>query len=86
MWAIRRSRPPAEIRASRASENIYNEINNFYQHNAVRREVVETRNHGCHSNRRHTAALWQERKAAVRTSSSTTPRAMTFTINYDTII
>jgi len=25
-------------------ENIYNEINNFYQHNAVRKEVVETRN------------------------------------------
>ncbi|MBM4404071.1 MAG: L-aspartate oxidase [Candidatus Cloacimonetes bacterium] len=25
-------------------ENIYNEINNFYQHNAVRPEVVETRN------------------------------------------
>jgi succinate dehydrogenase/fumarate reductase flavoprotein subunit len=25
-------------------ENIYNEVNNFYQHNAVRREVVETRN------------------------------------------
>ena len=25
-------------------EDIYNEVNNFYQHNAVRKEVVETRN------------------------------------------
>ena len=28
----------------RPVENIYNEVNNFYQHNAVRKEVVETRN------------------------------------------
>lgn len=40
---IRRSRRLLKYAISRL-ENIYNEINNFYQHNAVRREVVETRN------------------------------------------
>ncbi|MCB5277437.1 MAG: L-aspartate oxidase [Candidatus Cloacimonadaceae bacterium] len=40
---IRRSRRLLKYALSRL-ENIYNEINNFYQHNAVRREVVETRN------------------------------------------
>lgn len=40
---IRRSRRLLKYALSRV-ENIYNEINNFYQHNAVRREVVETRN------------------------------------------
>lgn len=40
---IRRSRRLLKYALSRI-ENIYNEINNFYQHNAVRREVVETRN------------------------------------------
>ncbi|MDD4667110.1 MAG: L-aspartate oxidase [Candidatus Cloacimonetes bacterium] len=40
---IRRSRRLLKYALSRM-ENIYNEINNFYQHNAVRREVVETRN------------------------------------------
>jgi L-aspartate oxidase len=40
---IRRSRRLLKYALSRL-ENIYNEINNFYQHNAVRKEVVETRN------------------------------------------
>ncbi len=40
---IRRSRRLLKYALSRM-ENIYNEINNFYQHNAVRKEVVETRN------------------------------------------
>ena len=40
---IRRSRRLLKYALSRM-ENIYNEVNNFYQHNAVRREVVETRN------------------------------------------
>jgi len=40
---IRRSRRLLKYAHSRL-ENIYNEINNFYQHNAVRKEVVETRN------------------------------------------
>ena len=40
---IRRSRRLLKYALSRL-ENIYNEINNFYQHNSVRREVVETRN------------------------------------------
>lgn len=40
---IRRSRRLLKYAHSRM-ENIYNEINNFYQHNSVRREVVETRN------------------------------------------
>ncbi|MDZ4181664.1 MAG: L-aspartate oxidase [Candidatus Cloacimonadaceae bacterium] len=40
---IRRSRRLLKYALSRI-ENIYNEINNFYQHNAVRKEVVETRN------------------------------------------
>lgn len=40
---IRRSRRLLKYALSRI-ENIYNEINNFYQHNAVRGEVVETRN------------------------------------------
>jgi L-aspartate oxidase len=40
---IRRSRRLLKYALSRI-ENIYNEVNNFYQHNAVRREVVETRN------------------------------------------
>ena len=40
---IRRSRRLLNYALSRL-ENIYNEINNFYQHNAVRKEVVETRN------------------------------------------
>ncbi|MDI3503973.1 MAG: L-aspartate oxidase [Candidatus Cloacimonadota bacterium] len=40
---IRRSRRLLKYALSRM-ENIYNEINNFYQHNSVRREVVETRN------------------------------------------
>lgn len=40
---IRRSRRLLKYALSRV-ENIYNEVNNFYQHNAVRREVVETRN------------------------------------------
>lgn len=40
---IRRSRRLLKYALSRM-ENIYNEINNFYQHNAVRSEVVETRN------------------------------------------
>lgn len=40
---IRRSRRLLKYALSRV-ENIYNEVNNFYQHNAVRKEVVETRN------------------------------------------
>ncbi|MDD2332111.1 MAG: L-aspartate oxidase, partial [Candidatus Cloacimonetes bacterium] len=40
---IRRSRRLLKYALSRL-ENIYNEVNNFYQHNAVRPEVVETRN------------------------------------------
>lgn len=40
---IRRSRRLLKYALSRL-ENIYNEINNFYQHNGVRKEVVETRN------------------------------------------
>lgn len=40
---IRRSRRLLKYALSRM-ENIYNEVNNFYQHNAVRKEVVETRN------------------------------------------
>ncbi len=40
---IRRSRRLLKYALSRI-ENIYNEINNFYQHNSVRLEVVETRN------------------------------------------
>lgn len=40
---IRRSRRLLKYALSRI-ENIYTEVNNFYQHNAVRREVVETRN------------------------------------------
>lgn len=40
---IRRSRRLLKYALSRL-ENIYNEINNFYQHNAVRKEVIETRN------------------------------------------
>lgn len=40
---IRRSRRLLKYALSRI-ENIYNEVNNFYQHNAVRKEVVETRN------------------------------------------
>jgi L-aspartate oxidase len=40
---IRRSRRLLKYALSRI-ENIYNEVNNFYQYNAVRREVVETRN------------------------------------------
>jgi L-aspartate oxidase len=40
---IRRSRRLLKYALSRM-ENIYNEINNFYQHNMVRQEVVETRN------------------------------------------
>ncbi len=40
---IRRSRRLLKYALSRL-ENIYNEVNNFYQHNAVRKEVVETRN------------------------------------------
>lgn len=40
---IRRSRRLLKYALSRL-ENIYNEINNFYQHNSVRAEVVETRN------------------------------------------
>ena len=40
---IRRSRRLLKYALSRL-ENIYNEINNFYQHNSVRKEVVETRN------------------------------------------
>ncbi|MEN6445490.1 MAG: L-aspartate oxidase [Candidatus Cloacimonas sp.] len=40
---IRRSRRLLKYALSRL-ENIYTEINNFYQHNAVRKEVVETRN------------------------------------------
>lgn len=40
---IRRSRRLLKYALTRI-ENIYNEINNFYQHNAVRKEVVETRN------------------------------------------
>jgi L-aspartate oxidase len=40
---IRRSRRLLKYALSRL-ENIYNEINNFYQHNAVRQEVIETRN------------------------------------------
>ncbi|HOH79491.1 MAG TPA: L-aspartate oxidase [Candidatus Cloacimonadota bacterium] len=40
---IRRSRRLLKYALSRI-ENIYNEVNNFYQHNSVRKEVVETRN------------------------------------------
>lgn len=40
---IRRSRRLLKYALSRL-ENIYNEINNFYQHNSVKAEVVETRN------------------------------------------
>jgi L-aspartate oxidase len=40
---IRRSRRLLKYAQSRL-ENIWTEVNNFYQHNAVRREVVETRN------------------------------------------
>jgi len=40
---IRRSRRLLKYALSRI-ENIYNEVNNFYQHNTVRKEVVETRN------------------------------------------
>lgn len=40
---IRRSRRLLKYALSKM-ENIYNEINNFYQHNTVRKEVVETRN------------------------------------------
>jgi L-aspartate oxidase len=40
---IRRSRRLLKYALSRL-ENIYTEVNNFYQHNAVRKEVVETRN------------------------------------------
>ncbi len=40
---IRRSRRLLRYALSRI-DNIYNEINNFYQNNAVRQEVVETRN------------------------------------------
>ena len=40
---IRRSRRLLKYALSRI-DNIYNEVNNFYQHNAVRPEVVETRN------------------------------------------
>jgi len=40
---IRRSRRLLKYALSRV-ENIYNEVNNFYQHNSVRKEVVETRN------------------------------------------
>ncbi len=40
---IRRSRRLLKYALSRI-EDIYNEVNNFYQHNAVRKEVVETRN------------------------------------------
>lgn len=40
---IRRSRRLLKYALSRL-ENIYNEINNFYQHNSVRAAVVETRN------------------------------------------
>lgn len=40
---IRRSRRLLKYALSRM-ENIYTEINNFYQHNTVRKEVVETRN------------------------------------------
>lgn len=40
---IRRSRRLLKYALSRI-ENIYNEVNNFYQHNQVRKEVVETRN------------------------------------------
>jgi len=40
---IRRSRRLLKYALSRI-ENIFNEINNFYQHNTVRKEVVETRN------------------------------------------
>ncbi|MDZ4121567.1 MAG: L-aspartate oxidase [Candidatus Cloacimonadaceae bacterium] len=40
---IRRSRRLLKYALSRL-ENIYIEINNFYQHNSVRKEVVETRN------------------------------------------
>lgn len=40
---IRRSRRLLKYAQSRI-EDIYHEINNFYQHNTVRKEVVETRN------------------------------------------
>jgi L-aspartate oxidase len=40
---IRRTRRLLNYALSKM-ENIYNEINNFYQHNTVRKEVVETRN------------------------------------------
>jgi len=40
---IRRSRRLLKYALSKL-ENIYNEVNNFYQHNGVRKEVVETRN------------------------------------------
>ncbi|MBN2829329.1 MAG: L-aspartate oxidase [Candidatus Cloacimonetes bacterium] len=40
---IRRSRRLLNYASSRL-DNIYNEINNFYNHNSVRKEVIETRN------------------------------------------
>lgn len=40
---IRRSRRLLKYALSRV-DNIFNEINNFYQHNTVRKEVIETRN------------------------------------------
>ncbi len=40
---IRRSRRLLKYALS-TMENIFNEINNFYQHNTVRKEVIETRN------------------------------------------
>jgi L-aspartate oxidase len=40
---IRRSRRLLKYALSKL-ENIYHEINNFYQHNTVRKEVIETRN------------------------------------------
>lgn len=40
---IRRSRRLLKYALSRI-DNIFNEINNFYQHNTVRKEVIETRN------------------------------------------
>jgi L-aspartate oxidase len=40
---IRRTRRLLKYALSKI-DNIYNEINNFYQHNTVRKEVIETRN------------------------------------------
>ena len=40
---IRRTRRLLKYALSKM-DNIYNEINNFYQHNTVRKEVIETRN------------------------------------------